>query len=214
MVALDSRMRIRLLLLPLLIQTTACSEDRLHHLTPERQVTNWLGVVSETDRKRLTHWRDTLVAALREARTTYQTQVDAEGDLLLPDAARETVALPPGKYMCRIIKIGAQDAATPLFRTLPAAPCAIDISGKLLAFRILAGPQRPEGFIFGDSTRRMIMLGSLVFTDEAMAHDYGQDTTRDIVGIVERIGDQRWRILLPAPHFESHYDIIDMRPAQ
>ena len=34
-----------------------------------------------------------------------------------------------------------------------------------------------------------------------------------MVGMLERIGDHRWRLVLPAPHFESMLDVIELVPA-
>jgi hypothetical protein len=48
--------------------------------------------------------------------------------------------------------------------------------------------------------------------DETAPLDYGQDETRDMAGYVERIGKARWRLALPAPHFESVLDVIELTP--
>jgi hypothetical protein len=42
---------------------------------------------------------------------------------------------------------------------------------------------------------------------------YGSDHDRNVAGWVERIGDGRWRVVLPYPHFESMLDVIEMTPA-
>jgi hypothetical protein len=33
-----------------------------------------------------------------------------------------------------------------------------------------------------------------------------------MVGVVERIGENRWRLVLPYPHFESTIDILELVP--
>jgi hypothetical protein len=33
-----------------------------------------------------------------------------------------------------------------------------------------------------------------------------------MAGVVERIGNQRWRLVLPYPHFESTIDIVELVP--
>jgi hypothetical protein len=43
---------------------------------------------------------------------------------------------------------------------------------------------------------------------------YGRDRERDVAGYVERIGPKRWRLLMPAPHFESRTDVMELVPAQ
>jgi hypothetical protein len=63
----------------------------------------------------------------------------------------------------------------------------------------LTGSQRPTGHLFPDSDRRTIFLGTLILADESMAIRYGRDRERDMAGVVERIGRQRWRLVLPYP---------------
>ena len=40
-----------------------------------------------------------------------------------------------------------------------------------------------------------------------------EDPDRDIAGFVERIGDNRWRLIMPKPHFESQFDVMELAPA-
>ena len=59
-----------------------------------------------------------------------------------------------------------------------------------------------------------MFLGTLVLGDETRAMQYGRDQDRDLAGWVERIGDNRWRLILPYPHFESTLDVIELVPEQ
>jgi hypothetical protein len=34
-----------------------------------------------------------------------------------------------------------------------------------------------------------------------------------MAGYLQRIGDRRWRLALPQPHFESLFDVIELVPA-
>ncbi|WP_374577078.1 DUF4893 domain-containing protein [Phenylobacterium sp. J367] len=40
---------------------------------------------------------------------------------------------------------------------------------------------------------------------------YGRDPERDQVGVVERIGERTWRLVLPFPKQESTLDLIELR---
>jgi hypothetical protein len=75
------------------------------------------------------------------------------------------------------------------------------------------GPQRPVGLAFRDGDMRGVFLGTMMLGDETTALVYGRDTDRDMAGIVERIGDKRWRIVLPYPRFESLLDVVEIVPA-
>jgi hypothetical protein len=58
-----------------------------------------------------------------------------------------------------------------------------------------------------------VFLGTLVLGDESLPVSYGSDRMRDMAGLVERIGDNRWRLVLPAPAYESLLDVIELVPA-
>jgi hypothetical protein len=51
-----------------------------------------------------------------------------------------------------------------------------------------------------------------MFADETRPLEYGLDATRDMVGAVQRIGDKRWRLILPYPRFESVMDVVELTP--
>jgi hypothetical protein len=53
-----------------------------------------------------------------------------------------------------------------------------------------------------------------VLGDETRAMQYGEDRMRDVAGYVERIGPERWRLIMPEPHFESRMDVMELVPAR
>ena len=59
----------------------------------------------------------------------------------------------------------------------------------------------------------MIFLGTLQLGDEQGSLRYGHDRSRDMIGLLERVGPARWRIAFPAPAFESKLDVIELIPA-
>ena len=73
---------------------------------------------------------------------------------------------------------------------------------------------RPIGMIFAYDRLRLVFLGTLVLGDETQAYQYGRDEDRDLAAWVERIGDNRWRMLFPYPHYESTLDVIELTPEQ
>ena len=94
----------------------------------------------------------------------------------------------------------------------PAFRCRIALAGGRVHFTKLTGSQRPVGTIFPDNGRRMIFLGTLVLGDEARALRYSRDDERDLIGIIERIGERRWRLVFPRPHYESLLDVVELTP--
>ena len=104
-------------------------------------------------------------------------------------------------------KLPAPDIAYPFF------DCRISAGGGPMDFVKLTGSQRPVGRLFPDSDRRLVFLGTLQLGDEQGVLRYGRDQDRDMIGLLERIGERRWRLVFPYPHFESLVDVIELVPA-
>ena len=82
----------------------------------------------------------------------------------------------------------------------------------LQRFNKFGGSQRYVGLFFPGDQVQQVFLGTLVLGDETRALQYGQDNLRDIAGYVERIGPDRWRLIMPKPHFESQFDVMELVP--
>lgn len=173
----------------------------------------WRAIATAGDRRRIREWRTAWTEALGKARAGgHSAALAAEGALLLPDAALAAPIPSAGDYRCRTIKIGAQSAGLPDYVAYPPFRCRISIEEGLLSFAKLSGSQRPIGLMFAENSRRMIFLGTLQLGDERRALQYGRDRQRDMVGALERIGEARWRLVLPYPHFESTLDVLELVP--
>jgi len=179
------------------------------------QAARWRDVATERDRQRLREWRSSWIEALREARTAgHGGEIQREGVLLDPDAAELAPIPPVGDYRCRTIKVGGQGDLLD-YVAYPAFRCRIRPErGGRLSFVKLTGSQRPIGTIYPDGPRRMIFLGSLQLGDERRSLRYGADEERDMAGIVERVGNRRWRMVFPRPTFESIVDVIELVPVR
>jgi Domain of unknown function (DUF4893) len=183
--------------------------------TAERPNDGWRTLATADDRRRLGRWRNAWVDALAKARAAgHGEEIAREGALLEPDAARAGARLPPGDYRCRTIKLGAQRSGAADYSVYPARLCRVRVEGTRLHFSALDGPQRPIGALFPDNGRRLVFLGTLQLGDEALALRYSRDTERDMAGVFERVGDDRWRLVLPYPHFESLLDVIELVPSR
>ena len=85
--------------------------------------------------------------------------------------------------------------------------------GALQYFAKLSGSQRPMGRIYPADAMRGVFLGVLMLGDETRPMRYGSDPDRMVAGWVERIEPRRWRMILPAPRFESLTDVVELIPA-
>jgi hypothetical protein len=178
-----------------------------------RYTTAYQQVISENDRVRLRDWRKSFESALAAARKAgHGADIAREGALLDPDAAVASPAIPNGMYRCRVIKLGAKDPGNLDFVSYSGFTCRAKQEHALQRLGKLSGPQRYVGLVFPDDAIRNVFLGTLVFADERRALQYGQDQQRDVAGYVERIGPNRWRLIMPAPHFESQLDVMELVP--
>jgi hypothetical protein len=113
------------------------------------------------------------------------------------------------------LKLGAKSEGLLNYVAYPAFKCRIEPAGPegSMGFTKLTGSQRPIGRLFPDSARRMIFLGTNQLGDEKGIMRYGRDTDRDMIALLEKIGDRRWRLVFPYPHFESVVDVIELVPS-
>jgi len=175
---------------------------------------DWRMASTADDRRRLRGWRDAWSDALDQARSAgHATDVAAEGALLDPDAALRGPLPPPGDYDCRTIKLGSGSPGMLAWVAYPRFRCRIEAEADgTLRFAKLTGSQRPVGRIYADTERRGVFLGTLQLGDERRAYRYGDDRERDMIAAVERVGERRWRLAFPSPHFESLLDVIELTP--
>ncbi|MBP2275618.1 MULTISPECIES: DUF4893 domain-containing protein [Sphingomonas] len=175
---------------------------------------DWRHVATAEDRTRLRNWRQAWIDALAKAQGSAKAAVVASDSLLFdPDRALSGAMPPPGNYLCRVIKLGANGTAMHDVTTYPPVDCKVDDEGEVSSLYKVSGAQRPVGLLFPDSQARTIFLGTMVLGDETKPLSYGQDSNRDMAGYLERIGEKRWRLVLPYPRFESLLDVVEIVPA-
>jgi len=175
---------------------------------------DWRRVATLADRDRLRKWRSAWLDALTRARASGAGDaISAQGALLLPDVRLGDPLPPPGSYRCRVFKLGGKAAGMRDFTAYPPFACRIERDGAVLRFEKITGSQRPVGRIFPDPAGRPVFLGTLMLGDETRPIAYGRDGGRDMAGFVDRVGERRWRLILPLPAFESLLDVIELVPA-
>lgn len=199
--------------LSLLIALPACAVLQPGDTVIPQPTSNWRAIATDDDRERLREWRTAFVSALEAARAAgHGAEIDREGALLDPDSALAGGSIPNGDYRCRVIKLGAKSPGLLDYVAYPAFSCRIRQEKDLQGFAKLTGSQRQVGLIFPGDSLRQIFLGTLVLGDEDRAMQYGSDRERDVAAFVERIGPDRWRMIMPYPHFESRLDVLELVP--
>jgi len=181
--------------------------------TMPRATKAWREIATATDRDRLRGWRDSFIEALAAARASGNAdELAREGRLLEPDGALAGPAIPDGRYRCRVTKLGAQGHGLLDYVAYPAFSCVIGRDGSVQRLDKLSGSQRYVGVIFPHDAIRSVFLGTLVLGDEIRGMQYGQDENRNVAGYVERVGERRWRLVMPRPHYESLTDVMELVP--
>jgi hypothetical protein len=202
-----------IILAAILLTLTGCAELSPPGTVVPNPSLDWRSVVTDGDRERLREWRTAFVDALRAARAAGRSaEIAREGVLLDPDAALGGGPIPNGDYRCRVIKIGAKSPGSLDYVDYPPFSCRITQVGQMQDFAKLTGSQRQVGTIFAGDSLRQVFLGTLVLADESRAFQYGRDSDRDVAGYVERIAPDRWRLIMPRPHFESVMDVMELVP--
>jgi hypothetical protein len=173
----------------------------------------WRAVATDQDKQRIRNWYTAWQNALSDARGAgYGAQLDADPILFKPMAALNDVKFAAGDYRCRTTKLGAKGRTGLSYVQYSWFRCRVvdDGNGKFLMK--LTGSQRPSGRVFAGEHNRDVFLGTLALGDEQTAVPYGSDRMRDIAGLIERIGDQRWRMVIPQPAYESLLDVVELVP--
>ena len=174
---------------------------------------SWREMATANDRERIRGWRDAWTKALAKIDASGQSASLAPlGALMQPDAAQPDPAPPPGDYLCHVYKLGAKEPGTANFTTYPSFTCRVTQEKDMLSLAKLDGVQKPVGFLFPGDESRMIFLGTMMLGDERRPLNYGRDPERDMVGAFERVGTNRWRLVLPFPRWESTLDVFELVP--
>ena len=105
---------------------------------------------------------------------------------------------------------GSQGESGLSFVAYPFFRCRVGLTpGGDLTFRKTTGSQRTSGNFYPDTARRLVYLGAQDWGSEGPKR-YGDDHDRDQIGVLERIGPNRYRLALPFPRQESVLDLIEI----
>lgn len=177
----------------------------------------WMQTASGADQARLGQLGRAWADALAEARKAgFRRAIAAEGRLLEPGAALPRPAPAPGSYLCRLIQIGSTAARGRAF-SAAARPdfcyVGVDDRGRLWLEK-QTGALRRQGYLWDDwNPNRMVFLGSLAAAEKDRPPTYGVIPGRDRIGVLERIGPLRFRLVTPAPGGRYKLEVLELTPA-
>jgi hypothetical protein len=129
--------------------------------------------------------------------------------LLQPGAALDHPALSPGSYMCRAVRVERAR-----LRSFPSQFCFVrGEAGGRLSFNKQTGTDLPNGWLYADGDTRSVFLGAQQRRAGENSLGYGTDRAADRVGVIERIGPFRWRLVMPRPNELWIYELTPV-PAE
>lgn len=147
---------------------------------------------------------DRAMAAARAAGLT--RRVAAEGVLLVRGAGLARAAPSPGSYRCRYVRLGTRK-----WTASAQAYCYVGVEGGQLSLATELRGLRLGGYLWEmKSGDRLVFLGAAVPAGDKSARAYGDNPAADSAGIVERIGEFRYRLALPEPAPGAGMTIVDM----
>ena len=177
---------------------------------------DWHEVVSVEDAAALGRLDQAWRLARAEAEDKgFADEVEALGPLVDPNAGRTGDLQPaPGTYRCRTIRLGSNGPGGVGYLEYPFFRCTIELTpGGDLVLTKTTGSQRTRGLLYPDTDRRLVFVGAQAWgANETGFPRYGDQRIRDQVGVFERIGSDRWRLLIPWPKVESKLEILELVP--
>jgi hypothetical protein len=174
----------------------------------------WRTVANAEDQSRIDRLAEAWSTALSEADQEHGAVIDALGMLGVPSAGLTGNLQPgPGKYRCRTIKIGALGEGNLTYVAYGWLTCSIEFTpGGDLILAKTGGSQRTRGLLYPDTDKRLVFVGAQAWgADEKEYPAYGQRAERDQVGVFERVGTERWRLVLPWPKQESKLEFLELK---
>lgn len=167
----------------------------------------WRSVASPRDSAALdglpARWDQALAAGRA---SNLSRRIAGEGALLAPSARLARAAPAPGTYRCRYVRPGGRKWASS-----PQAFCYVGVEAGQLSLATELRGLRLGGYLWelkgGD---RLVFLGATVPAGAKTATAYGENEARDAAGLFERIGEFRYRLILPEPSPGSGLTVVEL----
>ena len=181
---------------------------------PQALPSDWKQVATSTDLDRIGRIDIAWTDGLNEARARRHTaEIAKEGPLLDPAGALPRPAVPPGTYRCRVIKLGfGSTGRGRAFQTFNPFTCFVSVEDSLLVFIKATGTDLPAGRLWDDGEKRLVFLGATAAKTGVPAPAYGTQPARDRSGVIERVGDFRWRLVSPWQSKDARIEVMELVP--
>lgn len=167
----------------------------------------WRSVASPRDSAALDSLSDRWRTALAAGRATnLSRRIAAEGELLVPDSRLPRAAPAPGSYRCRFVRPGGR-------RWVSSAQgfCYVGVEEGQLTLSTEIRGLRFGGYLWElKGGEALVFLGGVVPAGTRTPLAYGDNPTKDSAGLVERIGEFRYRLSLPEPSPGTGLTVVEL----
>jgi hypothetical protein len=171
----------------------------------------WLASIpvalSPTDVERLSAFEDNRKQAIAEGLAGGDPPDRAELQKVLagePQPVSDSELL--GEWRCRTLKLGGMPPPITVYSFFK---CRIFKANNAVILQKTTGSQRTRGALYRVGGDRLAYIGAGTVNDDPV-RKYGDDPKEDEVGLLVKAGPRRMRLEFPAPHYESHFDIMEL----
>lgn len=152
--------------------------------------------------------------ALEEARQRFRRKLSIDGPLLVPGGGLARAAPAPGPYRCRVVRLGAGQAGAAAYAAGREGFCFVGVEGDRLSLTSEVRGARIGGNIWEtERSDRLVFLGASIPAGAQVAPAYGDVPAGDVAGVVERLGEFRYRLVVRIPGSAQKLAVFDLRAA-
>jgi hypothetical protein len=167
----------------------------------------WRSVASVRDAAALDGLADRWRLALAAGRAAgLSRRIAAEGELLTPGARLARAAPAPGSYRCRYVRPSGRK-----WVSSAQGFCYVGVEAGQLSLATELRGLRLGGYLWevkgGD---RLVFLGGAVPAGSRTPLAYGENPSREAAGLVERIGEFRYRLTMPEPSPGAGLTVVEL----
>jgi hypothetical protein len=174
----------------------------------------WREVASPAGEDAIEGLETTWAQALEEARQRFRRRVTAEGALLEAGGGLPRAAPAPGPYRCRVVRIGAGRSGAPAYAAGRQGFCFVGVQDDQLSLTSEVSGARIGGHLWEtEQSARLVFLGAAIPGGARLAPAYGANAEGDVAGIVERLGQFRYRLAIATPGAAQKLAIFELTAA-
>ena len=161
----------------------------------------WRAVASPADEDRIDRLETLWTEAVEEARQKgFRRRIGSDAALLSPGGGLPRAAPAPGSYRCKAFRIGSARAGAPAYAAGRQGFCFVGVQEDRLSLTSEVPAARYGGHFWEtERSGRLVFLGAAMPSGSRVAPAYGTVPGADVVGLIERLGEFRYRLVIATP---------------